>query len=486
MATYYVDNTKSSGTLTGTWTFTNASASVTANADGDAQTELASGDYIRQSDGTQWYKVDGEPGDANTITITPVFQQATHTDDVGASLYNAEAGTAIGTAHCHPQQSVDKNPANGEAIKLRANQTHLVGGAQITLSAVDGTANAPNKLEGCTSADDPWSDGSDVRPIIDAESGSTSCVYSYNGSYWEIRNLECINAQSQGIYLRATGRFEVENCLIHDNGARGIYIYTGTVLIEDCVFYNNTTEQIKTYENSYTMIDGCTFNGGVGGTVNGIVMTESFCVVKNSTFGVTTEHSGYDIDIDQAFWRGHNVTLDSTTPTSGQGAFGRWSKFGDYGGSRNGFLRIEPAGEVSYSVAVERSGAGGSAYSLLGEPDSTCGEDYFQYIIGEWLTGQPLYLDGTEQTVTVYAYCDSTGDAWTLTVDQFVVEIEYESAAGVWSKVQSSDTFADEDQWESFGITLTPNSAGLAYLRVWVADYEAGGKVYVDPAPIFS
>lgn len=82
-------------TFTGTWTFTNGSATVNAGgADGNALAEIAVGDSIRQSDGTQWYQVTAVPDDDN-VTISPVFQQATHTDEADASLYKSDATGAF-------------------------------------------------------------------------------------------------------------------------------------------------------------------------------------------------------------------------------------------------------------------------------------------------------------------------------------------------------------------------------------------------------
>jgi len=85
---YHIELVSSIGaTLAGAWIWTNASASVTTvgGTGGDA-TKLAIGDYVRLSDGSQWYKVASVVSD-NSFTITPVFQQATHTDDNGMSLW---------------------------------------------------------------------------------------------------------------------------------------------------------------------------------------------------------------------------------------------------------------------------------------------------------------------------------------------------------------------------------------------------------------
>ena len=187
MATRYIDFTSTSGTISGTWTFTNGSTSVTGSG-GNAQVELDSGDYIRLSDGTQWYKVNGEPPGANTITITPAFQQATHTDDAGATVYNSKDGSSTANAFCHPNQyTTDEVRSAGDIGKMRANQTHVMSGIDINVDE-HGVINNRIELRGCDSVDDPWSDGSDVRPIIDFN--NTSFKLRLDTNYWKIKNLE--------------------------------------------------------------------------------------------------------------------------------------------------------------------------------------------------------------------------------------------------------------------------------------------------------
>ena len=100
------------GTLTGTWTFTNGSTTVRAAGDGDAQTELDDGDYIKLSDesnpqrGGTWYKVNGEPPDADTITIDRVYARGTETDAVNLTIKSDTSGSLAlmdatpGTFYC--------------------------------------------------------------------------------------------------------------------------------------------------------------------------------------------------------------------------------------------------------------------------------------------------------------------------------------------------------------------------------------------------
>ena len=134
---YYLDINAQTGTLTGTCTFTNAS--TTLSGSGTAfTTELAVGNYVRVSTGTEWYKVTAITDDV-TATISPAFKQTTVTDTAGATKKNANDGLATTTAWSHLNQyTTDTVRSAGDILKIRANQTHLYAGVDIIFDE-DGT-----------------------------------------------------------------------------------------------------------------------------------------------------------------------------------------------------------------------------------------------------------------------------------------------------------------------------------------------------------
>lgn len=495
MADRYVDSSKSTGTLTGTWTFTNASTSVTAAADGDAVNELANGDYIRQSDGIQWYKVTDRPN-ADTITITPAFQQATHTDDVGASLYNSEtgAGTATAFAH-HNQATTDEARTAGDIIRVRGGLTYTYAG-QIINHDEDGTVNSYIEERGIYTAagDNSWSDGDTTRPVIDF--GDTTAYLGFGADrYWKLSGHEIIqSANTTGGIQAGSASYGmiIEDCIIRDHSTYGVIASgDGTVIFLDCTFYENGTASIRCFGTIHVLVDGCTFNGGGGannsnyGIINAVLLT-----IRDSIFGVTTDHDNADIDLagsGKVIMR--NVKLDSATQIAITAA-----------GHEYAIVRSEDDGQVhlafkawSFTGTIEKDTGetppGGSGWAMRGDENSNCGSEQPLFILGDWLRGVPVYLDGTAQTITVKIRC--LGADWTdgrPDNTELFMELDYNDGAASWTTVQSTEACVD-DTYTSFTVTITPNAAGPAYIRVKLLVYHAtgGGKpVYVDPIPTFS
>jgi hypothetical protein len=490
MGDVYVDNTKESGTLTGAnWQFTNGSTTVTeTGAAGNALAELSAGDYARTNGGVEWYKVASVTND-DEFEININFQQGNNTD---TCKYNNENGSATGQAFAHPNAATtDTVRTAGDDITLRANQTHVLAGININFDE-DGTATNHITMKGADSVDDPWSDGSDVKPILDF--GDTAFgLFFNNDNSWSFERVAFVKStKAQGpVYQTTTYGCIFTDCEFYNNDAGGSG-YGGTfsrasVEFDGCTFYDNKTANLNLSQSRVILRD-CTFNGGAAGTAYGYILGYATSVeMQNVTFGSTTEHS--TADIAQGFMAeivGRNVILDSTTQVTTEDTNGRelsYIRLEDNGQVHNAYKAWYYTGTVTRSVAVERSGSGGTNWSLLGEPNSNCGTTHDLYIVGDWVRGFPIYLDGTEQTITVYAYADSTGGGWTPNASEFHIEIEHYQGAADWAIDVSSDTFAAEDQWESFEVTLTPNAAGFAYLRVIVNDNVAGAKIYVDPVP---
>jgi hypothetical protein len=493
MATVYVDNTKESSTITGAnWLFTNASTSVTeTGAAGNALAEVAVDDYIRINAGTQWYRVTAIPDD-DTITISPAFQQGTNTD---TCKLNSEDGSATGSAYAHPDQAVTHGSLSaGDIVKLRANQTHKHGGINLLLG-YNGTINNWITFKGCDSVDDPWSDGSDVRPIIDFDNTNFNVSQSVD-NYWKIEHLALkASIDSSGIWSIGSSWVRFEDCKFFDSGdgigdeAIGAsackYVY-----IKDCIFDNVYGNAITVNDCNTVLIEGCISDGDtVGGgnpTRAAVSAVDSTVLLKDCSFGVTDPHDLADILVDNAHVFGRNVKLGSSTEVTFNGVTFGFVSLEDDEQNHLAYRRWNYQGNLSRTTAVNRSGSGGTAWSVLGEPNSNCGVEIPLYIMGEWLYGVPIQLSGAEQTITVYAYADSTGGGWTPDNTEFYFEIEHYESSGVWATDKSSEAFVAEDVWKSFSITLTPGAAGPAYLKAVLKDYVAGGKIYIDPTPVFS
>lgn len=486
MADRYIDFSKSTGTLTGTWTFTNASASVTAAADGDAVNELANGDYIRQSDGTQWYKVTARPN-ADTITITPVFQQATHTDDAGASLYNSEDGSAVNSDFCHHNQAMtDEVRAAGDVIRVRGGLTYTYSGIDIVADE-DGTANNYITLKGIYTAagDDSWGDGNTTRAVIDFDDTAFQITLA-GDNYWKVESHDIMQSADTLGALRGAVGLIVDDCIIHDNGAIGIRGGNFS-LIKDSTLYSNTTSNLD-LRGGVFHVEDCVLNGGGAATIYGIYLVTGLVYVKDTTFGVTTEHSGADIRLnasDVAY--GRNVILDSTTPVFAVGIPGAMVAIEDYGQAHKAFYGWQFAGDVSIDTGgTPPSGIG---YAILGEPGTNCGSEEALYIVGDYFWGFPIYLDGTQQVITVKIKAPDAD--WSLgggaggrpDNSELFIELDYHNGATTRTTAVSTEACAD-DTYTSYTVTITPDAAGPAYLKVKLLLYEAGGKIYIDPGAL--
>jgi hypothetical protein len=495
MAIRYVDNTLETSTITGAnWQFTNASTTVTeTGAAGNALAEVAANDYIRTNGGTQWYKVSSVTDDDN-IEITPAFQQANNTD---TCKLNSEDGTVIAQSFAHVNQALeDEARVAGDIIKVRANQTHIYSGV-ITSTDDAGAANNRITLKGADSSDDPWSDGSDVRPIFDY--GLSGQFYLFiNNPFWNVEHLDLIGAVSLVGVLRILNadHVTIDDCRIYDNGTGATHLGMGAGLSADvniinCTFDNNFGKSID-FSSSTANIENCIFDGdtvgGGNGTDYGIEVSSGRIYLRDCTFGVTDEHDLADIFVSSdCVIYGRNVKLDSTTEVATNSANDvQIIRLEDDEQTHLAFRAWLYPGNLSRTTAVERSGAGGTAWSILGEPNSNCGANEPLYIIGDWLRGIPIYLDGSSQTITMWAYADSTGGGWTPNAAEFFFELDYYNGVADWQQAVTTDTFAAEDQWESFAITVTADAAGPAYLRAVLKDNVAGGKIYIDPEPVFS
>lgn len=495
MANYYVDNTNGNDAHDGLSDPTDIASPHTAEAstdathvyvtdgiltDGDAD-DFFNGDYlynVTRSAGAIISDYDADDGSGNQVVTHGNIANQVATD----TFYILKAWQTL--------QQAMTNLAAGDTAWVRANQTHSLS-ADLT-GGGSGAYNNVITLAGCDSTDDPWGDASDVEPIIDFQDGEFQ-VY-LNKHYWRFKNLEIIQSVDANGAIRCFNSRMTwfENCTIRDNGNSigdsGIRVDSAVIFVKNCTFYTNYGYSIY-LSTGTAYIEGCTFNGGAAPSTDiGLyLLYSSQAYIKDSTFGVTTDHDTADISLysfSGPLVLGRNVILDSATEKAGIYP-GHSMRIEDDEQTHLAFRGWFFTGTLERSAVVERSGAGGTAWSMLGEPNSNCGSEQPLYIIGDWLRGIPIYLDGTSQTITVYAYATS----WVAlpSVSEFVVEIEHYEGAADWDIDVTADTFAANDQWESFAITLTPGAAGPAYLRIYLKDYEdETEKIYVDPTPIIS
>jgi hypothetical protein len=397
------------------------------------------------------------------------------------------------------EQFTENARSAGDACKVRGGQTHTQNASDIGFTS-DGSIVNQITLKGCyTAGDDPWGDGATTRPIIDFANTNYQMLL-YNDRFWTIEAFDFKRTYDPGgITVSASGHAIIKDCRFYDigNSANDGGIDFGNSMhckVEDCVFDNCFGFGISV-STSEVMITGCTFDGDGDAAIGaaalsmdyGLKMFSGMAYVKDCVFGGDTngDHDTADIYMyTSSYVYGRNNKLDSATQIS-------WAytlesghvSIEDDEQTHKAYKRHYFNGTVEYSTAVERSGSGGSSWSILGTPTAQCDTGRPLYLIGGWLRGFPIYLDGTEQTIVFYAYCDSTGGSWTPSAADFYFQIDHYESSGVRALDVSSDSFAAEDTWETWTITLTPGAAGFAYVSAVLEEYVAGAKIYIDPVP---
>lgn len=270
---YYCDPSTASGQLTGTWTFTNASTTVTEGlAGGNALAELAINDYVKVSNGTQWYKVTAVTDDDN-FEITPAFVEANVTDVADSTDYRTVSvadGTSMAKSYVVLDQFTEVARAAGDKLKVRRGQSERVSEwTDLTFSS-DGDTENPIIIE--ADYDDDWSDFVNSAQTYTLVFGRKAILASANSDFvageWMCESTEAKRDWSYEVALvqdsdSGTDDGADSNKLI-DTGKFGA-IVLGTQVV-------NTTDAITGYVSELVDADEVevTLDGrpsGSGGTI---------------------------------------------------------------------------------------------------------------------------------------------------------------------------------------------------------------------------
>ena len=455
-STYYMDFTAHSGHLSGTVTFTNGSTTVSGDGSTLFTTEIANNDYIRQSDGTEWYKVTARAAN-NSCTISPAFQQATHTDDAGASFVSASAtqdGTTTSKAFCHLNRyTTDTTRTAGDILKVRANQTNVIAGINISFDE-DGTVISYLEIRGCSIADDPFGDASAVKPIFDF--GSTSFYMAINSDdYWRLYNLAICRGQF-AVYITSKNTI-IDSCDIYSNTTYGIGTYTNAHYSEvlNCSLYSNNQANIQFGFGSAYTISNCTFNGGTGTWYAidvQIAAGGSFQInIKDCTFGVTTQHTTAAIRCGLPLSMRNTIIVDTVPISATQNIMFVTSEDNEQSiGEHKSWLT---GGTVTKSATVLRSGGGTSSAYLL--PSSVVTVKYpLNIAYGSLNPDFAVWCPASATTVTVYARSNGQWNAYptipTNPDDNLILYPSLQATTG-WTLVGAGASFASSATQAKYG-----------------------------------
>lgn len=504
MAEYFVDFTNGSDAKDGTSDPADKSSPHSAEASTDA---------------THVYVTDGilTDGDADDFFNGDFLFNVTR--DAGALItdYDADDGSGnsvVTHGNIANQVATDtfyilkswKTVSKAATTLTAGNEARVRGGMSETPTADiaftnDGTAVSPILIQGIYTAGgtDDWGDGNTTRPVIDWNDGNFSFFLSTD-NFWQIKGLDIKDSHDTiaAMRLQSSSGIVIEDCRFYDNGLNagdaGIYALASTLEIIDCVMDNNLGYNIINDE-SIIEISGCTLNGdgdnaiGSSGqsTDYGLYSQAGITKIKETTFGADTngDHDTADFRIIGGEVWMRNTDLDSATQIEWSGSRGAVHSEDD-GQVHLAYKSFYPHGTRERSATYERSGAGGTAWSIKMEAGSTTGDYQPLYGMGNWLIGLPVYLDGTEQTITVYALCHDNVAGTFVSADKFRLDVEHYEGAADWEIDLSDEDFAAEDTWTAFSVTVTPGAAGPAYLKIRLLEYNANHDIYIDPTPVIS
>jgi len=374
----------------------------------------------------------------------------------------------------------------GDIAKVRANQTHTYNTADIVFDE-DGNADNYITIKGCDSTDDPWSDGSDVKPVISFGSASYQ-MYLSGDNYWKLHQLNLTGSTDSygAVRVNDSKRIVIDSCVIQGNGSTGAYDRSvSSVHLINTEFYDNGNYGVVNYDG-IMFIEGCEFNSGNSGTSYGIYSAYGITDVKDTTFGSTTTHSESDLRVGSGgIIRLRNCILSSTTEQKRTGYGGGVIHSEDHDQIFGAHKSWYYTGSVTKDTTVVRSGGGSSSAKL--EPSSNASSKEPLTIADDWLHGDfKIWCSAAQTTVTIYI----RGFGWSSfpTSSELYVEASYLSNAATAdrSTTKSTAVLTDNTTWVGFSVTFTPAREGWAYLTVNLTKYTASCGVYVDVEPVIS
>lgn len=369
----------------------------------------------------------------------------------------------------------------GDIAYIRAGTTETI--AAIVQFDEDGTTNALIQIIGCDSVtNDPWSDVSDVLPIIDFNSNAYY-LYLNTDNYWGIKRLDIrnstINTSGLGaVSFRSNEHCELVECTIHLNTVCGVGIYWGHAnIIKTCALTSNGSYNIRGYVNNDNTVDGCALTGGTG-TNYGIYLDNSPSVlyVKDSTF---SGHGTNGVYINVVAWTYFRNCLFSDTTPFGNGANAKFYTYSEdhnqaagatYFQSNTGIIRRVNAVQLDSVDSIQMEP--GSAVGQY-EPLSTADALYY----GGWYE---IDCPAGVTTLTIKAR-ETVAWATDPGATEFYFVAEYLDGASGESRALAQSTQALSGTTEiSFTMTFTPDTAAVVYIKAVLTKYESGKYVNIS------
>jgi len=488
MATIYIDldgaNAKGAGTVhdglkedatadTGTDATHLYVAQGALDNDGDDE---YNGDYlynVTRGAGAAITDYDGDDGGGNSVITHGNIANQVATDTV----YILRAYNTI------EEYTTTSARSAGDIAYVRAN-TDEIPGADIICDE-DGWNSALIYIIGCDSVtNDPWSDGSDVKPIIDNNSGSYGLRFEAD-KYWQVERLSFKNSSSSSgaVFVERNVYTLLKDCDFIDN-SRGVVISRrSTIHAVGCLFEDNTTAGVQS-EGGKGLFETCTFDAGAGGQTYGVSASYGIdAEFIDCSFGQSNAHGTNDIYIVYI----GIVTLRNCAHNAsfnvGEGAV--ICSEDDDGTYAAGQITTR-AGTITKDTGIK---TGSADFSLKFEPNGNC--KAYSPLSPHGGTSDlskmksPFVVEGTASTAitcTIPIRSLGTWGTYPINTELYIEASYYDSGADAGrSTIASTQVLSHASNWVNFTVTCTPLRDGPIYIQVYLKLYEdAGDGCYVN------
>jgi len=381
----------------------------------------------------------------------------------------------------------------GDIAWIRAGTTETKTDADITNDEA-GTQNARISLKGCSIADDPWNDGSDVKPILDFGAAARRLYLQRN--FWHVKRLVVRNSIHQypvyiyGHYGALYEDMESKDHVCSGLGSAFRFDNMSQTILKNPIAINNENQYaLYGYGSRGIVVEDGSLDGKATVNSYGIFNFGGCLSLKDVQIGQIQNFSGW-------YWYMSFINdlmlinckyATAPVPTNFV-HYGRiYSE--DDNQVKGAHVVWELAGEIRKDTSITRTGGATSSARL--SPSSYCGL-FFPLVLGEENIVNEgfgkLWLPASQKTITVYVRSYGT---WTTypTADELYLEASYysETSGGQRATIKSTQVLSDPTTWVGFSVTLTPQQEGFVYLKLALRKYEAANVgCFVDVKPVVS
>jgi len=353
----------------------------------------------------------------------------------------------------------------------------------------DGTEDNYLHLIGADSINDPWSDSSDIKPIIDFLGGNYNMIASYD-NYWRFYNLNIINSTdySSLLYMRGVGTV-IDNCIFNNSG---------------------NPRQVINFQDYYGLIKNSKIIGDLssnyaalaintGGSLNSknnfylgkycVGPSASFIYSYNDTFNCSStlmiSFSGGKGIFDKFVLKNTPPYLCSNLDSSSMG----YCQYNDYNNGSTLKYSMINGGILEKENSIVRTGGSSSSLKMTTTSNSRKNASYIDRNIFPYdkLGDFKMWNDDTSE-ITISMWARAFGWATLPDNSTFFLRATYLNESSLPNRIHINSTqeFSANDVWQEFNVTFTPARSGWIYLDFIVKDSNINDGFYFDIKPVVS